>query len=294
MIRAKLDLLETMMEIEVAARIIELDNSPFADMDPFDVHYNALKNNIRPLDKASDTYQKILEYVRSTHGETHTEYSINVEEVFEIERQGETEQYIAHLKANSHLIHNRKLLWHGSRITNYVGILSQGLRIAPAEAPVTGYMFGKGIYFSDVVSKSANYCRSTPKEPTGLLVLSEVALGDMYERTSSEFVKQLPEKKQSLKGCGKWIPSSSADFPGIELKKQIAETEAGARQTRSRRKIQIMDSNSIECPLGPITKNNLKKSELMYNEYVVYREEQVHMRYLVMASFEFRKGKGRK
>jgi hypothetical protein len=51
------------------------------------------------------------------------------------------------------------LLWHGSRTTNYAGILSQGLRIAPPEAPVTGYMFGKGIYFADMVSKSANYCQ---------------------------------------------------------------------------------------------------------------------------------------
>ena len=33
---------------------------------------------------------------------------------------------------------NRMLLWHGSRLTNFVGILSQGLRIAPPEAPVTG------------------------------------------------------------------------------------------------------------------------------------------------------------
>ena len=40
----------------------------------------------------------------------------------------------------------------GSRLTNYVGILSQGLRIAPPEAPSTGYMFGKGVYFADMVS----------------------------------------------------------------------------------------------------------------------------------------------
>ena len=40
-------------------------------------------------------------------------------------------------------IGNRMLLWHGSRLTNFVGIISQGLRIAPPEAPVTGYMFGK-------------------------------------------------------------------------------------------------------------------------------------------------------
>ena len=45
---------------------------------------------------------------------------------------------------------NRKLLFHGSRISNMCGILSQGLRIAPPEAPVTGYMFGKGVYFADM------------------------------------------------------------------------------------------------------------------------------------------------
>ena len=31
------------------------------------------------------------------------------------------------------------------------GILSTGLRIAPPEAPVTGYMFDKGVYFADMV-----------------------------------------------------------------------------------------------------------------------------------------------
>ena len=33
-----------------------------------------------------------------------------------------------------------RLLWHGSRLSNYAGILAQGLRVAPPEAPVTGYM----------------------------------------------------------------------------------------------------------------------------------------------------------
>ena len=55
-----------------------------------------------------------------------------------------------------------ELLWHGSRTENYVGILSDGLRIATPDAPVSGYMFGKGLYFADVPSKSANYCY--PKE----------------------------------------------------------------------------------------------------------------------------------
>ncbi len=47
-------------------------------------------------------------------------------------------------------IHNKKLLWHGSRLTNFVGILSQGLRIPPPEALIIGYPFGKGVYFADM------------------------------------------------------------------------------------------------------------------------------------------------
>nr|KAG5690348.1 hypothetical protein BaRGS_001270 [Batillaria attramentaria] len=43
----------------------------------------------------------------------------------------------------------------------------------------TGYMFGKGIYFADMVSKSANYCRTSKADPIGVLLLCEVALGNM-------------------------------------------------------------------------------------------------------------------
>lgn len=49
-----------------------------------------------------------------------------------------------------------------------------GLRIAPPEAPVTGYMFGKGVYFADMFSKSANYCYATHTVKDGVLLLCEV------------------------------------------------------------------------------------------------------------------------
>ena len=38
---------------------------------------------------------------------------------------------------------------------------------------------GKGVYFADMVSKSANYCNTSSANNTGLLLLCEVALGDM-------------------------------------------------------------------------------------------------------------------
>ena len=119
-------------------------------------------------------------------------------------------------------LHNRYLLWHGSRTTNFAGILSQGLRIAPPEAPSTGYMFGKGVYFADMVSKSAECCFASKSNPVGLLLLCEVALGNMYvdalyslfsypchiryEKTESEFVTKLPPGKHSTKGVGRTCP----------------------------------------------------------------------------------------
>ena len=65
-------------------------------------------------------------------------------EMFKIEREGEAKTF------NPLKLQNKKLLWHGSRFSNYVGILSNGMRIAPPEAPKTGYAFGKGVYFADL------------------------------------------------------------------------------------------------------------------------------------------------
>jgi len=79
------------------------------------------------------------------------------------------------------------LLWHGSRLTNFVGILSQGLRIAPPEAPSTGYMFGKGVYFADMVSKSANYCYASTQNNISCMLLCEVALGNMNEKFYADY-----------------------------------------------------------------------------------------------------------
>ncbi|KAG8919873.1 Poly [ADP-ribose] polymerase 1, partial [Tulasnella sp. 418] len=61
-----------------------------------------------------------------------------IEAIFKLERQGEPEKFnnAGFDKVDEG---HRMLLWHGSRTTNFGGILSQGLRIAPPEAPVSGY-----------------------------------------------------------------------------------------------------------------------------------------------------------
>ena len=174
-----------------------------------------------------------------------------------MKRQGEEAVYKPFSK-----LHNRQLLWHGSRITNFAGILSNGLKIAPPEAPVTGYMFGKGIYFADMVSKSANYCFTTPDNSTGLLLLSEVALGNCYELMQAKNIVKLPENMHSTKGVGKTFPDPTMTH----------ETKSG-----------------LKIPLGKSMTNNKLPSSLLYNEFIVYDVAQVNVKYLIKMKFDYKR-----
>jgi poly [ADP-ribose] polymerase len=50
-----------------------------------------------------------------------------------------------------------RLFWHGSRNENWLSILGSGLVLRPANAVITGKMFGYGLYFADQCRKSLNY-----------------------------------------------------------------------------------------------------------------------------------------
>lgn len=182
--------------------------------------------------------------MKNTHGPTHLIKIDEVEEIFEINRKGEDERFVK--------LPNRKLLWHGSKFTNFAGILSQGLRIAPKEAPVNGYMFGRGVYFADMVTKSAQYSTFT-NDNTALILLCEVSLGNMYEKRSSEFIEKLPKEYQSTKGLGAIVPDT---------------------------KEKIVTEDGVEIPLGKGISSNIETA-LHYNEYIIYDEAQVKMKYLL-------------
>lgn len=158
------------MEMELAYNMMK----SVGDHNDVDHYYAQLKAEIDVIDENTEEYELIQEYVRNTHAKTHRSYDLQIVHIHKVRRHGEDLRYKPFKK-----MHNRKLLWHGSRLTNFAGIIAQGLRIAPKEAPVTGYMFGKGVYFADMVSKSANYCCTNPSSPTGLLLLCEVALGNV-------------------------------------------------------------------------------------------------------------------
>ena len=154
------------------------------------------------------------------------------------------------------------LLWHGSRLTNFVGILSQGLRIAPPEAPVTGYMFGKGVYFADMSSKSANYCFTSPENNTGILILCEVALGNCNEKMHADYLaSNLPQGKHSTKGVGRTAPKPS-NFQSLD---------------------------GVIIPMGPGQQTGIVGCSLLYNEFIVYKIEQIKIKYLLRTKFNYKR-----
>ena len=249
-LKQKVEMLESLADMKIATNILEASVTG----SPVDSHYQKLKCNLKPIDKKDPVYKILVDYITNTHGGTHNYYTLTVEDIFRLDKEGEKEKF------NSKL-HNHMLLWHGSRLTNWVGILSQGLRIAPPEAPVSGYMFGKGVYFADMVSKSANYCFTSKENNTGILMLCDVALGNFNELLHSDYrASDLPKNKHSTKGCGINAPPEKS-YGYLE---------------------------GCKVPLGPDEPVKLNGGYLQYNEYIVYNTNQIKMKFLFRVKFNYK------
>ncbi len=227
---------------------------------PLDMSYDSLHADIVPVSSSDDDFRMVSRYLVNTHGPTHNGFTMSLHQLFKVRRRVEDERFIK--------LHNRRLLWHGSRTTNFAGILSQvrgrcavrcsvvvshgGVCAARTDATavaasvcrvcasrrrkhlrratcsgaratlptsyvvhVRGAVAG-GTCPTDVLavcrgrqsSKSANYCHifRGVGDGVGLLLLCDVSLGEMYERTQAEYMDAPPKGKHSTMGVGKYAP----------------------------------------------------------------------------------------
>ena len=255
-LKSKIDMIETLKDMKVATKIIE-DNKKDSESKIILNYYNQLHCTIKHISKKDEIYSLLEKYltVKLDQNSNYSYYGnqkLKLLEAYEIKREGEEERYLKNLK-------NKMLLWHGTRISNFVGILSQGLRIAPPEAPSSGYLFGKGLYFADMSSKSCNYCY--PVNNIGLILLCEVALGNIEKRNDTDY--QLPSTMKkgnnSIQGVGDIYPQK-----GIYIEKDIYVP--------------------CECPV-----QNKKDGfwGIMFNEFIVYDVKQVKLRYVLKIQFDY-------
>ncbi|KAL5962271.1 Poly ADP-ribose polymerase 2-A [Taenia solium] len=251
-VKTELDLLKALEDIEAAFSIIKKKGKT-VDMHPADKNYGNLKCEIKPISAGDKMDKLIKDYVRMTHAPTHNSYDLEVLQAFELDKSGEVESFRDY--------GTRRLLWHGSRITNWMGILGRGLKIAPPEAPSTGYMFGKGVYFADCASKSANYTYPTSKEKVGIMALCEVSLGEINSLMNADYnANQLPKGKHSVQGVGRNMPDPST---------------------------WITLDDGVVVPCGKLIESKVENATLWYNEFIVYDVRQIRLRYLVQLKFKY-------
>ena len=119
-------------------------------------------------------------------------------------------------------------------------------------------MFGKGVYFTDVVHKAADYSAFLNSNKIWLIALCDVALGqtnDLIDENESLSLETLPQGAKSTKGCGQFVPTLNIDLNGSKLQ------------------------------LGPL-KDEGNNYNLTHNEYIVYDEDQIQLKYLFMLEFK--------
>jgi poly [ADP-ribose] polymerase len=254
-----MSVVDELSNLQIAHSVLSTTNS---GMHALDNVYQELKTMIRPLAN-QPMLQAILTYVKNTHGKTHTGYGIEVVNVYEIQRQGEKERYDTYCQ--QHQIDNKMLLWHGTRLTNYLSILKMGLVLRSDLIPgtiITGKMFGNGVYGANSFSKSFNYTGYDTSNPTQCLFLAEFALGGIDAKYDADYyvTEQSLKSKgyQSMQGIGKYTPNSTITIDGVTV------------------------------PQGQLVKSdNYKECSLMYDEFIVYNEAQINLKYIVEVRASF-------
>jgi poly [ADP-ribose] polymerase len=260
-LREKVEVLESLRDVANSlSNEATIQQSIRLHRNPIDDQYSRLLHQLELLSPSSSDYRLIRKYKENTQGGTHL-VPTSIVNIFKI-RESKPNAFIDDS--------NKMLLWHGSRLTNWMSILGSGLKIAPSEALHTGFMFAKGIYTADCFSKSANYCfhREQRGQRKGIVVLCEVSLGKMNELMDADYdadKKLATTGCQSTKGVGKYFPDPAEVEQIDDVKVPCGKLiQAGEEQRTSRRR---------------------SNGSLMYNEFVVYDTNRVRMKYLVEVEF---------
>jgi poly [ADP-ribose] polymerase len=132
--------------------------------------YEALGIEINMINNSDAKYQQVLECINRDHNK------IKVLKVYEVCNKKQDEIFKNFTKD----IKDKRLLFHGSPVTNWFSILKNGFYINPTQVgvPINGKAYGVGVYFSNHMSFSFPYCNMGKYDDSGVAILGlcEVAL----------------------------------------------------------------------------------------------------------------------
>ncbi|PXF47762.1 Poly [ADP-ribose] polymerase 3 [Gracilariopsis chorda] len=206
--------------------------------------YRALNVDLKLVLPGSEEYVILSEAFHQTRGA----YSnSDLDHIWRVERPGDVERF-----ARANLI-NHALLWHGCHIGSVPSILQNGLQIVDH----SGGRLGKGIYCSSESGKCLQTTVPEQRSQVGCMFLVEAALGRSYEVFEDHnLLLGPPPGYNSVRACGRQAP-------------------AGYKTVR-------LDNMQVSVAImGPQPQMNAAQSSFSQDEFVVYDEAQVRLRYLV-------------
>ncbi len=198
--QATLDVMRGQVEINEQQK----ENTTNEPLKPVDV----LANMGLTVDSVTDaqTIKLIKEMMGDNSGKFHKAFKIS-----NLRTEKQLAQFVSKTK-----VPQTTLFWHGSRNENWLSILKTGLVLRPANAVITGKMFGYGLYFADKFQKSLNYSSlngsfwSGGRSNKAYLALYEVHTGNQLRIKKHEpWCGQLTEER--LKDKGKHYDSVLAE-----------------------------------------------------------------------------------
>lgn len=157
--------------------------------------YSSIGAYIEPLNQES------LEYSNITNDVLNSNLDLKILNIYEILRPNEHLYYKSNLK-------NQRRLYHGSKINNYLGILSRGLLLPKYVVDELGNetrndigLLGQGLYFSDSSNLSIFYTTASKSNNVRLLAICDVALGETKDYLDYDTsLTQAPLGYQSVRG----------------------------------------------------------------------------------------------
>ncbi|KAG5515769.1 hypothetical protein RHGRI_036725 [Rhododendron griersonianum] len=251
---------ESVRDMNVASRLIGDMSGPTLD-DPLFDRYQKLGSLISPVDKRSEDYKMIVDYLERTYEPVKLgdiSYGVSVENILAVESSACPS--FEEIKKQP----NKVLLWCGKELffryseLKYVKTLAQGTLASTMLASCPRI---HGIHVA-IAAEAARYGFTSVERPEGFLVLAIASLGERvteFNRTpEAEEVKTLEEKAAGVKGLGR---------------KKTDELE------------HFVWRDDIKVPRGRLVPSAHKDSPLEYNEYAVYDPKQVSIRFLVAVRY---------
>ncbi|XP_041348360.1 protein mono-ADP-ribosyltransferase PARP3-like [Gigantopelta aegis] len=256
-LQKKMDMLAVLGDIEIATSLEKDQEKAIAagvkdEMvpNPLDINYKLLMCGLELVNPKSKEFQIISKYTDNTIGYR----KVKIRHVWKVNRDGEDKKFKAHDK-----IPDRKLLWHGTSVAVVAAILKSGLRIMPH----SGGRVGKGIYFASENGKSAGYVGVVNK--TGIMFLNEVVLGKEKHITMDD---------SSLTAAPKGYDCVVAK--GIQEPDPKQDTAI------------TIDGKKVVVPQGkPVKQSAFSGSHFSQSEYLIYKENQNRIRYLLLMDFAY-------